>query len=878
MTPVELVLSRVTRAKQHRGYWKARCPAHQDDSNDSLAIKEGADGKALLNCHAGCQYRDVIAALGLTDKDLFPQSNGSAPAEQHITHEYIYRGVDGDEHHRTLRYGPKKEFRQARVIDGAYCFSLGKGIFRKKGKSWVPCQLSDEGATEIPETELILYKLGTVKSAIETKSEIFLCEGEKDVDAINEFGGIATCNPQGAGKWKESYTDALAGATMVTIIRDKDKVGKDHARLVRRFLDKAGIPCRVVESAAGKDAHDHLLAGFKLDDFVEVEIDQYLVLSGKTFRRGRKGESKYVNLSNFSAQIVKETILDDGAQPRIVLEIEGECEGRTARFEVTPEEFGAVTWPIAKLGARAIVSPSHSARSEFRAAIQELSNPQVQRVFAHTGWTTIDGKPAYLTGSGAITKEGLNKEVTVDLARTELGRYEIAPQDADQGEIWRKLLNIAPLHITAVLLGTAAIAPLVTGLDDLGYKPNYVVWCHGGSGTYKSSAVALYQSLWGKFTDQTLPANFLGTENYIERQWFCAKDALLTVDDWYPASDRKDQSRMRALASKILRSAGNNASRGRMNADTTTRKSLQPRGMLIVTAENEPEGHSDTARAYPILFSPSDVDIDLLTQLQSLAHDGAIAGAMFGYLKWLAANYDDTISKAARLFVSGRAKLDELGHARQRSSIAFALAGIATLGRYLAESKIWTPDTYRDVFEACAEALKETAANEAGVLIEERPEQIFLRLIQQGMRLGNCHLTLPDGNRPGNADRWGWVQKESGTYFSWFPGGQKIGWIAKEHVHLSPDIAYGYVCEAMLKHGRSFPCTQRALWRRMSEAGISVVSAESQEGRSLHVWKHDGSTMRVCRIKLEQFQNGLPEELAQTSSTVTQNPGGNDED
>ena len=41
--------------------WTARCPAH-DDREPSLSIRD-ADGKVLVHCHAGCDQRDVIAAL-----------------------------------------------------------------------------------------------------------------------------------------------------------------------------------------------------------------------------------------------------------------------------------------------------------------------------------------------------------------------------------------------------------------------------------------------------------------------------------------------------------------------------------------------------------------------------------------------------------------------------------------------------------------------------------------------------------------------------------------------------------------------------------------------------------------------------------------------
>lgn len=57
--------------------WIARCPAH-DDKHPSLSITEVDDGKVLINCHAGCHAADVVAAIGLELKDLFPESSMSS--------------------------------------------------------------------------------------------------------------------------------------------------------------------------------------------------------------------------------------------------------------------------------------------------------------------------------------------------------------------------------------------------------------------------------------------------------------------------------------------------------------------------------------------------------------------------------------------------------------------------------------------------------------------------------------------------------------------------------------------------------------------------------------------------------------------------------
>src|SRR5262249_33016148 len=75
MTPVELVLSRLSGAKRNGTGWSARCPAH-DDRAPSLSVGAGDDGRALICCHAGCSAEAVVQALDLTLQDLMPAAVG----------------------------------------------------------------------------------------------------------------------------------------------------------------------------------------------------------------------------------------------------------------------------------------------------------------------------------------------------------------------------------------------------------------------------------------------------------------------------------------------------------------------------------------------------------------------------------------------------------------------------------------------------------------------------------------------------------------------------------------------------------------------------------------------------------------------------------
>ena len=51
--------------KIHGNSYIVRCTAH-DDKNPSLSIGEGADGKLLMFCFAGCSFEEICLSLGLS--------------------------------------------------------------------------------------------------------------------------------------------------------------------------------------------------------------------------------------------------------------------------------------------------------------------------------------------------------------------------------------------------------------------------------------------------------------------------------------------------------------------------------------------------------------------------------------------------------------------------------------------------------------------------------------------------------------------------------------------------------------------------------------------------------------------------------------------
>ncbi len=171
MTPLEQLLVKLPDATASGKGWLARCPAHED-RRASLSVGEGDDGRALLNCHAGCSVDAVCSALGLHVKDLMPESTSQKPQKSHangkprIVATYDYRDEAGNLLSQVVRREPK-DFRQRRPKPG------GGWNWSVKGVPVVPYRLPE-----------LLAKPNRV---------VVVVEGEKDVDYLAGIGVLATC-------------------------------------------------------------------------------------------------------------------------------------------------------------------------------------------------------------------------------------------------------------------------------------------------------------------------------------------------------------------------------------------------------------------------------------------------------------------------------------------------------------------------------------------------------------------------------------------------------------------------------------------------------------------------------------------------------------
>lgn len=240
--------------------FQINCPAH-DDSRPSLSVGWG-NGKAVIHCQAGCDADDVLAAVGMTWADLSERAR--------IVTTYDYRDEDENLVYQVVRMQPK-DFRQRRPdpdVPGEWKWNM-------------------RGVTPV------LYNLGATLEALASGEDVYIVEGEKDVDALRlGVGAIATTNHGGAGKWRDSHSEPFRGTTSrIVIVADRDAAGEKHALAVRDSLERvAGVAAEIVQSADGKDAAEHIRS-HGLEDFVPVSASDLSSWRSGNSTRGTRGQT-----------------------------------------------------------------------------------------------------------------------------------------------------------------------------------------------------------------------------------------------------------------------------------------------------------------------------------------------------------------------------------------------------------------------------------------------------------------------------------------------------------------------------------------------------------------------------------------------------------
>jgi AAA domain len=229
------------RPKRNGNGYMALCPAHPD-SKPSLSIGTGDGERALVHCHAGCTDSDVLAALGLKASELFADEPKQSSRPKAVA-TYTYTDEDGEPLYQVVKTEPK-------------------GFWQRR----------PDGTPGLGNARSVPYRLPELIAA-DPEAPVFVCEGEKDAEAIRREDCVATCNSGGAGKWHPEFAEFLAGREVIIVV-DRDRPGYRHGRDVYRSVVGKAKSVLVCEPTHGKDVAEHLGGGLSLEALEVIDIDE----------------------------------------------------------------------------------------------------------------------------------------------------------------------------------------------------------------------------------------------------------------------------------------------------------------------------------------------------------------------------------------------------------------------------------------------------------------------------------------------------------------------------------------------------------------------------------------------------------------------------
>ncbi len=215
--------------KQGRG---ERCAGYlSEDGEYAFCTREEFAGSLERNENTSPQaFGHKLYGLCDCGKVHNPERSGNGHKSQKAreeqvqnTTEYPYYTEQGELAYVTVRYDypdGSKDFKQKRKDKGRWVWNL-QGVTR------------------------ILYRLPEIVRASPDRI-IYICEGEKAVEAARRLGVIATTNVGGAGNWTESCNKYLKGRQVI-ILPDNDEKGREHAHKVAKQLVAVAASVRIVD-------------------------------------------------------------------------------------------------------------------------------------------------------------------------------------------------------------------------------------------------------------------------------------------------------------------------------------------------------------------------------------------------------------------------------------------------------------------------------------------------------------------------------------------------------------------------------------------------------------------------------------------------------
>ena len=603
---------------------------------------------------------------------------------------------------------------------------------------------------------------------------------------------------------------------------------------------------------------------YALDGGVFKLIRQIQKRSSSAEGGGDINSEVLIPLANFSAIVIEERRVDDGAEVDHRSIIRATLPRPTGPLvqdiDVPTDKFSSLAWVTTKLGHQYIVNAGTATRDHLRCCIQRFSDAiQVRDVYAHTGWRQIEGRWLYLHAGGAIGADGLDTSLSIELPE-QLNNYNLpAPPPVDEARAAVRA-SLEQMILVDDGMGAVQLARIYAPPLCEWYRFDLGVFVTGRTGTHKSELAALAMAHYGQgFNARTLPGGWESTEGALLLLAFRAKNALFEIDDFNPIGGVADHQAMSRKADRLYRGQANGNGKDRLTPDIRLRASHTPRGVVSSSGEDLPTGRSLRARMWLCDLEPGQVDLDTLSRCQEHARRGTFAASLSAYLQWTAARVDTLRAHIPARYEQLRTEAPPQlrDHPRIGANWAALVLAVETFLNF-ATSIGAVDETERDaLFSRFWNAL--TVQGVAQMDVQEQSEDAtrFVDMLRSALSTGKAFVA--DGDErditrapPTHAAQLGWrgtakssaTLPEHGDSIRWEPLGDRIGYAVGAELWLDPDAAMTAVSKISTAQGQGALRSQIRLGKALAEKGYLI----RRTGDRHITYRHGRSWLSPSRV------------------------------
>lgn len=535
--------------------------------------------------------------------------------------------------------------------------------------------------------------------------------------------------------------------------------------------------------------------------------DKFEMRRGEVISRAtqKNGTVQFEKLATFSALLTAERVETDGtnATPRRVYEVETyNAKGRKRVLQIPATDFDGMGW-VTQLGSSAYIAAGASTKDRVREAIKDLSGdiPE-RRVFTTLGWVNLDGKSVYLHAGGGIGGE-------VDVAvEAKLKRF-LLPAIPDQAALTHafgfvvRLLEESPVLIPII----AAAFRAAIG------ESHQTVYISGEKGNGKTLLATLGQQFFGaQFSEKNPPATLQSSANGINRLRSNTGDVLFLVDDFTPTGGARDLDKV-ARVDDIVRAQFSGASNVKSNTDGSTREEKPVRGLLVITGEALPPGHSLRSRMVCIHF---DTKIEARLDAYKIAGEqGIFASVMAAFIAWLAEDLDARRKLFTSSLAANRSAFEKrTKEMRSSGELAEFAAAFGLMLGWARDRSLLHASTYEALVARARSSFEQLARDQIEAQQAQNPVQRFVDLIRSALLSGRAHvLHGVIGKAPDPPALWGWRTSSGGVGHD--PCGERIGFVEGDLLYLQREAALAVARKLAEGMGDPFPLGTQALADRL---------------------------------------------------------------